>query len=192
MAGLDCRPLTPDRWDDLLALFGPERGACGGCWCMWFRLRRGDFLAAGRAGRKAAFTALVQGPRPPGLLGYLDGEPVGWVAAAPREEHAVILHSRVTRPVDDRPAWAITCFYLRPKVRHRGLMRPLIDAAVAFAQEQGAELVEAYPSEPQSTERTTGFIGIAKVFREAGFQEIARRTPKRPIMRLTLAPPDTI
>ena len=67
---IEFRPLTPERWDDLERLFGPERGAVSGCWCMWFKLRRPEWDAAGRPGRKAMFRALVEAGPPPGVLGY--------------------------------------------------------------------------------------------------------------------------
>lgn len=180
------QPLTPERWPDLERLFGPERGANSGCWCMWFRLTRKEWDAKGRDGRKAAFRALVERGPPPGLLAYAEGEPIGWVAVAPREEHPVVLRSRTIAPVDDAPAHAITCFYLAPRWRRHGLMRPLIEAAVAFAREQGAGLVEAYPIDPPAGVRNSGgFHGLAHAFRACGFREAARRSQLRPVMRLS-------
>ena len=182
-----CRPLTPDRWDDLERLFGPERGACAGCWCLWFKLRRPEWDAAGRSGRKAMFRATVMAGPPPGILAYAEGAPVGWCAVEPRERYPVILRSRVRQPVDERPAFAITCFYLAPRWRRKGLMRPLIEGAVALAAEHGARLVEAYPLDPTPGERPSGaFTGIARAFAACGFVEVARRSAKRPIMRKEL------
>ena len=112
---IDCRPLTPERWDDLERLFGPERGAIAGCWCMWFKLRRPEWDAAGRAGRKAMFRALVERGPPPGILAYAEGVPAGWCAVEPRNAYAVIERSHIRAPIDDRPAFAITCFYLAPR-----------------------------------------------------------------------------
>lgn len=184
---LCCTPLTPSHWDDLERLFGPERGAVAGCWCMWFRLPRPEWKAAGRDGRKRAFREIFEDGPPPGLLGYVAGEPVAWVAVAPRGDQPVIERSRVTRPVDERPAVAITCFYLAPRWRRKGLMRPLIQAAVDWARDLGAELVEAYPLDPPPGERKSGgFVGLAGPFRELGFREVARRSPTRPILRLEL------
>ena len=141
---IDFRPLTPDRWQDLERLFGPERGAVAGCWCTWFRLRRPEWDAAGRAGRKAMFQELVSRGPPPGVLAYADDA-----------------------PVDDRPAFAITCFYLAPRWRRRGLMRPLIGAALDLARGQGAQLVEAYPLHPPAGARPSGaFTGVACAFRD--------------------------
>ncbi len=185
---LVCRPLTADLWPDLERLFGPERGAVAGCWCLWFRLTRAAWEEAGRAGRKRTFRSLVERGPPPGLLGYLGGEPVAWVALSPRREQPVIERSRITRPVDDREAFAITCFYLAPRARRQGLMRPLIAAAVAEARRRGARLVEAYPADPPPGTRATGFRGLLRPFLDAGFSEVARRSPTRPILRLELAP----
>ena len=181
------RPLTLEGWPDLERLFGPERGAVSGCWCTWFRLSRGEWDAAGRPGRKARLLAVVEHGPPPGLLAFAGEVPVGWVAVGPRADYPVVERSRVTRPVDDRPVYAITCFYLAPRYRRQGLMRPLIVAATAFAREQGASLLEAYPFEPAPGERISGgYHGLASAFRDTGFQEVARRSPKRPLMRLDL------
>lgn len=183
---LDCRPLTADRWADLETLFGAERGAVAGCWCLWFRLTRKEWDAPGRDGRKRALRTLVERGPPPGVLGYLDGAPAAWVAVSPRREQPVIERSRVTRPIDDRPAFAITCFYLAPRARRRGLMRPLVAAAVEEARRQGARLVEAYPADAPPGTRTTGYRGLLRPFLDAGFLEVARRSPIRPILRLEL------
>ena len=184
---IGCRPLTSDRWADLERLFGPERGACAGCWCMWFKLRRPEWDAAGRAGRKAMFRAAVEAGPPPGVLGYAEDEPVGWCAVERREAYPVILRSRVRAPVDDRLAFAIACFYLAPRWRRRGLMRPLIDGALEFARARGASLVEAYPLDPGSGERPSGaFTGIAGPFRDSGFVEVAQRSRARVILRREL------
>jgi GNAT superfamily N-acetyltransferase len=156
---------------------------------MWFRLGRPEWVAAGRSGRKAMLEAIVEAGPPPGLLAYAGGEPMGWVAVAPREDHAQIGRSRIMRPVDDAPAHAVTCFYLAPRWRRRWLMRPLIEAAVAFARERGASLVEAYPFDPPPDQRISGgYHGIAAAFRDHGFVEVARRSPARPLMRLALQP----
>src|SRR5439155_14829881 len=77
-------PLAPDRWGDFEKLFGPG-GAYAGCWCMWPRRRSKDWSASRAAGRKAAMRAIVQSDEPPGLLAYMDGEPVGWVSVDRRE-----------------------------------------------------------------------------------------------------------
>ena len=184
---LAIHPLTPERWGDLEALFGPTRGAISGCWCMWFRLTRGEWSELGRDGRKRAFKRLViQGP-PPGILAYDGARAIGWCAIAPREATPRLATSRVAKPIDDRPAWAITCFYIDREYRGRGMMAMLVNAATAHARKAGARLVEAYPMETVGSDAWGGaFVGVASCFTGAGFKEAARRTPNRPLMRKPL------
>jgi hypothetical protein len=106
-ANIEIRPATPERWADLAALFGP-RGACGGCWCMWWRLPRAGFGAAKGEGNREALCALVASGKAPGLLAYADSVPVGWCALAPREAYPALGRSRILKPVDDQPVWSVT------------------------------------------------------------------------------------
>jgi hypothetical protein len=66
-------------------------------------------------------------------------------------------------------------------------MGVLIDGALGYARENGARMVEACPVEPaRPLIWGEAFIGIASVFREAGFDEVARRSPTRPLMRIAV------
>jgi hypothetical protein len=68
-------------------------------------------------------------------------------------------------------------------------MKELAIAAVGHAKEKGASAVDACPVEADRPLMWgDGFVGIASVFRNLGFTEIARRSPRRPLMRLTLRP----
>ena len=71
--GLTFQPLTPDRWPDLVGLFGP-RGACAGCWCMWWRRPRAEFVRGKGDGNKRAFRRVVEAGPPPGVLAYAGGK----------------------------------------------------------------------------------------------------------------------
>jgi GNAT superfamily N-acetyltransferase len=123
----------------------------------------------------------------PGLLAYVDGVPAGWVSVAPRSEFPTLNRSRVLFPVDDKPVWSIVCFFVHRKYRHTGLMRPLIDAAVAYSRSQGGDIVEAYPYDPgKKVESASIYLGVTSTFLEAGFIEVARRSPTHPIMRKKL------
>lgn len=194
---LEIHPLTPDRWDDLVDLFGPERGAQGGCWCVWPFMRGVDFNAMAKADRKAMFRQRVEeGNRPPGLLAYADGQAVGWVAVGPRPGYGRLQISKATRPLqeaeggmagDDERTWMIACFFIRSTHRNTGVMRFLAEAAAKFASSQGGAVLEACPIEPdRPLYWGEGFVGIAPLFRELGYAEIARRSPRRPLMRLEL------
>jgi GNAT superfamily N-acetyltransferase len=177
-------PLTPDRWADLERLFGP-RGACAGCWCMWWRLNRAQWNRGKGEGNRKAFRRLVRSGAEPGVLAYADGKPVGWCAIAPREQYPRLDGSRILKPVDDQPVSSVTCFFIARGFRHRGLSTELLRAAVDFARARGAKMVEGYPHDPKkATADVFVFTGLASAFRKAGFKEVARRAQTRPIMRL--------
>jgi GNAT superfamily N-acetyltransferase len=182
-------PLTIDRWPHLEALFGP-RGGCGGCWCMTWRLPRARFEKGKGAGNRAAFRRRVRSGLPPGVLAYIDGKPVGWCAIAPRPEYEYLGRSRVLRPVDDRKVWSVSCLFVAKPHRGRGISVKLLRAAVAMAGEAGAEIVEGYPVIPYAARMPDAFAwtGTLSAFRAAGFDEVARGSPKRPIMRVRPIP----
>lgn len=184
-AELEIHPLTGDRWDDLATLFD-RPGDPRGCWCMFYRVRGREFERLWGAGARAAFREVVdQGP-PPGLLAYRDGAPVGWCAVAPREDFPRILNSPTIKPLDDDPGcWSIVCFYTLRGERRGGVANALLEAAVAFAAEQGATAVEGYPKDTEGARKHANemFVGSMSMFAEAGFTEAGRRSPTRPIMR---------
>lgn len=178
-------PVTPERWDDVVALFG-ESGAYSNCWCMWPRLPSRAFDAATPREKKAGLKrAITQGP-PPGLLAYEKGEPVAWVAIAPREATPRLAASRVAKSPDGRPAWAITCFFVRKDKRGEGLMAALAEAAAKYAKKQGADLVEAFPVVDPTLRGCDGFTGVASTLARCGFDEVGRPTPNRAYMRREL------
>lgn len=180
-------PATPERWPDLETLFGP-RGACAGCWCMYWRLPAKAWEAGKGEGNKAALRALVLAGAEPGVIAYRGDRPAGWCAVAPREDYLRLLNSRILAPVDDRAVWSVVCFFIARPFRGTGLGLPLLKEAVALAQRKGAAVVEGYPIEPQQGRLadTFAYHGLASTFLRAGFREVARRSPTRPIMRLDL------
>ena len=117
----------------------------------------------------------------------MDGEPAGWCAVAPRDEYVRLANSRVLKPVDEQPVWSITCFFVARAFRRRGLTVALLEAAAKFARKQGAKILEGYPTDPRKDQPDAiVFTGLASAFRHAGFEEVARRSPSRPILRRTL------
>ena len=181
---LEVRPLTPRSWHDFERLFG-KRGACGGCWCMWWRLTRSEFEKRKGEKNRRAMRKLVESGEVPGLLAYADGEPVAWCSVAPRERFPALARSRVLAPIDDRPVWSVVCFFVRRDLRGHGLTVALLRAAKDHVREHGGKIIEGYPVEPKSgtTAPVFAFTGLASSFRRAGFREVARRSPTRPIMR---------
>jgi GNAT superfamily N-acetyltransferase len=180
------RPVTPDRWPDLEALFGP-RGACAGCWCMWFRLPRKAFAAGNGEKNRRALRRIVARGDVPGLLAYDGDAPVGWVAVEPREAYPSLERSRTLARVDGAPVWSVTCFFVARSRRGTGVARALLRAAVAHARSRGARIVEGYPVDyRREVADAWVYHGAASTFRAAGFEEVARRSPTRPILRKAL------
>lgn len=181
---LEFHPLTADRWDDFARLFGP-RGACGGCWCMFWRLRRADFERQKGDANRDAMHELVRSGTEPGLLAYHGGAPVGWVAVARREQYPALARSRILRPIDATPVWSVSCLFVARAYRNRGVSVRLLRAAVDFVRAKGGDVVEGYPVEPRAGAVAPAFAwtGLAAAFRKAGFHEVARGSPTRPIMR---------
>ncbi len=170
-------PLTPDRWDDVAALFG-EGGDPKTCWCMYWRLRSKDWSFANAAQARDGFHALVDAGRDPapGLLAYRDGRAVGWVSLAPRDDYERLTNSRVRPRIDDLAVWSIVCFVVSKNERGRGLTTRLLDAATAYAIAHGAPGLEAYPVDPGDGRVPTalGYTGLLSTFEAAGFEVVHR------------------
>ena len=177
-------PVDKSRWKDLEKLFG-TRGACGGCWCMTWRLRPKDFKENSGEGNKQLLKKLVYKDEKPGILAYIDNEPAGWCAVAPREIYIRLENSKVLRRVDYEKVWSVSCLFISKKYRRQGLSAELIRHSVKFCKEQGAKIVEAYPVAPYAENIPVAFAwtGIPSSFEKAGFKEVLRRSRTRPIMR---------
>lgn len=183
-------PLSPERFGDLEAVFN-ARGCsvARGCWCMYYRVsgkgaltRPGDTQRA--VARRALLELAAQQP-PPGLIGYRGSTPVGWISLGPRQDYAKLARSPVMKPVDGQPVWAIVCFVVPAEFREQGVARELLAGAIEYARQQGARLLEAYPVDKRAApDSESSWFGSKAMFDEAGFEEVARRKPARPVVRL--------
>jgi GNAT superfamily N-acetyltransferase len=190
----EARPLTPERWRDLEIVFGDGKGVCGQCWCMYWRLPRREFEQSLGESNRAQFRACVEAGPPPGIIGYAEGQPVGWAQVGPRADVPQWNGPRrVTAPLSedsaaDPRAWAISCFVVKAGARGSGVATRLLDAAIAWARKTGARTLEACPVDTEGFKRPriSLYHGVASTFARAGFEEIARRRPDRPLMRLEL------
>jgi len=134
---------------------------------------------------KAQLKALVDSGRPPGLIGYRGKVPVGWVSIGPREDYARLARSPVMKPVDGQPVWSVICFVVPTEYRGQGVARALLAGAVAYAKKCGARLIEAYPvDKPHRSHDDFMWFGAKSMYDKAGFSEVARRKPHRPVVRL--------
>lgn len=158
---------------------------------MWWRIKRSQFAKQQGAGNKKALKGIIDSGEVPGLLFYAGGEPVAWCSVAPREQFPVLDRSRTLKRVDDEPVWSIVCFFVAKPFRRKGASIRLLRAAVDYAREQGARIVEGYPVEPRKSNMPdfSAFTGLASVFREVGFLEVLRRSETRPIMRYVIRQP---
>ena len=194
-ATLTLRPLTKARWPDLEAIF--EAKGCSmarSCWCMFYRGGGKSVMTRPgsneRARAKRALEALAAHDPPPGLIGYRGSTPVGWVALGPRESFAKLEKSRVMKPVDAQPVWSVVCFVVPSAFRGQGVARELLAGAVAYARKRGAHLVEGYPvDKDQPAAADASWFGSKRLFDQAGFEEVARRRPDRPVVRLRVRKP---
>ncbi len=177
-------PVTEDRWDDLEKLFGPS-GAYSGCWCTWWRITRSKFDRNGNKGNRKSMKGLVESGVVPGILGYEGGEPIGWCSVAPREDFGSLNRSRVLKPVDNKPVWSIVCFFIHKDHRDERIGTKMLEGAVQYARDHGAEIVEAYPTKPRGKrlDPASSFMGIPKVFERVGFEKVADPSEAKAIMR---------
>jgi ribosomal protein S18 acetylase RimI-like enzyme len=183
------RPLTRSRWSDLEAIFNAKGcSVARGCWCMFYR-RSGQIETAPGLTRaqsnRAELLALVEAGETPGLIGYRGKTPVGWVSLGPRQDYPKLRRSVVMKPVDDRPVWSIICFVVPAQYRGEGVARALLDGAIAYAKKKGVELLEAYPVDKRGRANDDSmWFGAKSMYDAAGFDEVARRKPHRPVVRL--------
>jgi GNAT superfamily N-acetyltransferase len=182
-------PLTPERFADLAALF-EEGGDPKWCWCQFFRVRGLDWSNSNAADNRRRLEELTDEGPPPGLVAYLGGRAVGWVSLAERERFERLEHAQLLARIDERPVWSIVCFVVSRKHRRGGVASALLDAAVRFARDRGATLLEAYPVDTGGERITAAnaYHGTLSMFEKAGFDVVARRqwnaTSKvRPIVR---------
>lgn len=181
--------VTPADFDSFSAVMG-DKGGSGGCWCMLWRAKSKAYEAQkGERNHKAMKARFAGSQRAPGLIAWVDEQPVGWIQVDKRDAFVRLTTSRVLKPVDDEPVWSVACFLVHKPYRGKGVARALLDGACSFAAQHGATTVEGYPIDPPKkytpTFAYTGFLGT---FRDAGFVEVARRSPTRPIMRRSLSP----
>lgn len=177
-------PVTKINWKDFENLFG-EKGACAGCWCMYWRMRRKDYDLQRGSGTKKKMKNLVNNGTVPGIIAYDNNKPVGWCSVAPREDFPVLENSRLLKRIDEKPVWSIVCFFIQKEFRKKGLSLELLNAAITFVKMNKGKIIEGYPVEPKSgkTADVFAWTGLASAFRKAGFKELERRSETRPIMR---------
>lgn len=178
-------PLTINRWNDLLNLFG-KNGACGGCWCMYWRLSHKEYEQNKGENNKVKLVELIKKEAPLGIMAYYDETPVGWCSVSPKTSLVRLEKSRNLKSDYVEDTWSITCLFIHKKFRNQGLSTALIKAASAYAFEKGARLIEAYPIVPRLKKMPEVFawVGFANAYFKANFVEYSQPTDARLIVRL--------
>jgi GNAT superfamily N-acetyltransferase len=162
------------RYDDFFEVVGVKKPGGSGCWCMAYRDSRVPNEERARYMRDEC----AQEPGP-GVLAYVDDDVAGWSSVAPRSSYRRLMRSRTIPFVDDRDAWSVVCFVVRPRFRGRGLMHDLLAGAVAHAAASGAQVVEGYPvdvGEDDGVDVISGYVGTRRLFEAAGFTQAAETT----------------
>jgi hypothetical protein len=181
-------PATPDRLADLAAVMN-DNAVSRNCWCAYWYRANAAYKAGWGRDNPATLTRIVEQGEEPGIIAYIEGQPAAWVSVAPRRKFDRLVRSRNFAPIDDADVWAVNCFVVVKAFRRKGLMPILARFAAEFAFGKGAPGVEAYPIEPSEKSGPGDlFIGTVSAFLAAGYREVARPLPRRPIMRLMRLP----
>jgi GNAT superfamily N-acetyltransferase len=177
--------LSSSNWPQFEELMG-EKGGCGGCWCMVFRLPAKEFEVNKFAGNKRRLKDIVDAGRPTGLLAIIDKQPVGWIAFAPREDYIKIENSRSLKRIDEKPVWSITCFFIKREFRKQGFSAKLIAGVVGYARKKKIRTLEAYPVIPYADKVSAPFLwtGVLSAFLENDFTIVQMNGKSKAMVRL--------
>lgn len=184
---LEFKPLTIQTWPYLKKLFG-DKGACGGCWCMYWRLMHKQYELQKGAKNKKAFQTLIQQEDPLGIIAMDSEVAIGWCSVSPKTSLVRLSRSRLFRDLEQKEGtWSITCLFVRKDCRNKGLSSKLIAAAAHYAFEQGATQIEGYPIIPQQKHVPPlfAYVGFDHSFTKAGFKEVVRVSSTRSVMLMT-------
>lgn len=192
MVEITTRLATIAEWDDVqAALTGGGDGRS--CQCMWPVVPNKDWNTLGIDQRQELLRDEIQSGPPPGLVAYVDGEAAGWIRIGPRHVLRRTINSRIVKtgspePLDDDSVWAVTCFSIRKEHRRKGVSTALLDAAIAYARESGARVIEGYPIATDKTKPSTNalYVGALSTYLKAGFREVSRPTGTRAVVALSL------
>ena len=169
---IEVRPAT--EFDDVATLVGPKKPTSNVCFCLSYRIGSKENVALKGSERADRVRELCHEDPPPGVIAYLDDEPVGWAAVYPRSGTS-FARNRLIPQVDDLDVWSLWCLRVRPGHRKQGISHALIEGAVAYAKERGAPAIEGYPVD-NASERvnlTMAYVGTRRLFESAGFSKVA-------------------
>lgn len=185
------KEIAPDLWDDFERLFGAN-GACGGCWCQYWRVAKGGKLWEETTGAKAKrlTKGLILSGQMTGLLAYAGASPVGWCSYGPRADFPRLETAKAYQREDTGGVWSVNCFFIDKEYRRMGLAAEMLSAALKFMKKKKVKMVEAYPTPltQDGKKLPAAFVwtGPLSIFENAGFQIIQRLSYSRPLVRKEL------
>ncbi|MGH3367065.1 MAG: GNAT family N-acetyltransferase [Nocardioidaceae bacterium] len=171
---IEVKPATATRFDDVATMLGPKNPKSSVCWCLSHRIDSKISRELVGPARGAYVRELCSRTVAPGVLGFQDGEVVGWAAVAPRAELPFARSTKIPH-VDELPVWSVWCIRVRPGHRGQGISHALLDGAVAYARSHRAPAVEGYPvdNKGQKVDTTMAYVGTRTLFERAGFSKAA-------------------
>jgi GNAT superfamily N-acetyltransferase len=189
---MDVVPATSDRFEDIVSVLGcNERSPC--C-CQYWRLSSGDYNRASTEERRKALRRQTEETPPPGMLTYIDAEPVGWCGFGVRDRLERLVRSRTIPKLDDLSVWSVYCFTVRVGYRRQGVARTLLRGVIDYARDEGAPALEGYPVKTDGVRihGTAAYVGVVSMFEATGFRRVLEteaRSDHRPrwLMRLDLS-----
>jgi len=167
------KDLTSKSWPDLERLFG-KNGACGGCWCMSWRVEKGEKWDAIKGDEaKRRMRALVAKGAVHGVLAFDGDEPVGWCNYGPKTDFAKLARSPSLATDDAADVWSIPCFFVKSGRRGSGVATALLSHAVKAMKARGVRVAEGYPVKPPTDgakiPAAFAWTGTRPLFEDAGF-----------------------
>jgi len=184
---LSFEPLSTTNWEKFVELFG-ERGACGGCWCTYWKFSAKQFRESSGSLAYEFQKMTVESGIVPGLLAMEGEQAVGWIAVEPKSQYPRMEKALSTKSADEQKVWAVSCFFTKKSHRRRGISIALLKFAAEYARSKGAKILEGYPTDTEQRKFPDVFVytGLSGTFQAAGFTEVKRNTPTRPVFRLVL------
>ncbi len=169
---IEVRPAT--EFDDVATLVGPKKPTSNVCFCLSYRIGSKENVALKGPARADRVRELCHEDPPPGVIAYLEDEPVGWAAVYPRSGTS-FARNRLIPHIDDLDVWSLWCIRVRPGHRKQGISHALIEGAVTYAKERGAPAIEAYPvdNKGERVNLTMAYVGTRALFESAGFRKAA-------------------
>lgn len=169
---IEVRPATV--FDDVATLVGPKKPTSNVCFCLSYRIGSKENVALKGTARADRVRELCHQDPPPGVIAYLDDEPVGWAAVHPRRDTS-FARNRLIPHIDDLDVWSLWCLRVRPGHRKQGISHALIEGSVAYAKKRGAPAIEGYPvdNRGEKVNLTMAYVGTRRLFEDAGFTKAA-------------------